>query len=288
MASLSELRKQIKGIKSTRKITRAMKMVAGARFNKAQLHMQNSRKYSEEMSAIMSQLVASAEQSKKVQKLITFEKDIPLVNVGLMVITGDKGLCGDFNSAVIKETDKILKNKENSITCLFTVGKKASDYYKKITTVKQYEYINVFNNLDYAFADRLGQELLKKFDEHKLSAIVVVSSHFKSMIKKDISIIPLVPVFIDKSIKSVGCMYEPIDENELLCSSLPFVIKATLYRMLRESYVAEISQRMRAMDNATTNAGKLIEKITLDMNKVRQSSITREIAEIIGTNEVIK
>jgi F-type H+-transporting ATPase subunit gamma len=108
------------------------------------------------------------------------------------------------------------------------------------------------------------------------------------MIKKEITKTSLLPVIIDKNVKSTGCLYEPMDEDELLSSTIPFVIKACLYKLLRESYVAELAQRMRAMDNATTNAGIIVDKITLEMNKARQANITRELTEIIGSNEVIK
>ncbi|NLD93364.1 MAG: ATP synthase F1 subunit gamma [Fibrobacter sp.] len=289
MASISELRKQIKGIKSTSKITRAMKMVAGARFNKAQIAMQNSRTFYNEVFSTFSQLVVSAQPSQKVFRHITFDtKPFPLPKVGLVIITGDKGLCGDFNSSVIREAEKILKNPDSHISCVFTIGRKGCDYFRKSINLQIIEYPNVFNNLEYAFSDKLGTEILKKFDDEHLTSVVVVSAHFKSMIKKEVLKTTLLPLFIDKSIKSTGCMYEPEDEDELLVSTLPFVVNASIYKLMRESYVAEIAQRMRAMDNATTNAGTLIEKITLEMNKVRQGNITRELAEIIGTNEVIK
>lgn len=288
MPSLSELRKQIKGIKSTSKITRAMKMVAGARFNKAQSLMQGSKRFYEEIFSTFSQLVISAEQSQKIKKFISFDNKPFLTKTGLVVITGDKGLCGDFNSSIIKEAEKTIKNPDNNISCVFSVGRKACDYFRKNKDLKIIEYPNIFLNLEFAFADRLGQEILKKFDNDNLTSVIVISSLFKSMIKKEISKSVLLPLVIDKSIKSTGCLYEPMDEDELLISTVPFVIKSVLYKILRESYLSELAQRMRAMDNATTNAKMLIDKITLEMNKARQANITRELTEIIGTNEVIK
>jgi F-type H+-transporting ATPase subunit gamma len=289
MASISELRKQIKGIKSTSKITRAMKMVAGARFNKAQSAMHHSREFYNEMFSTFSQLVVSAEQSQKVARYITYDnKPFPLPKVGLIIITGDKGLCGDFNSSVIREAEKTLNDPDSHIASVFTIGRKGCDYFKKNPNFKIIDYPNVFHNLEFAFADKLGLEIMKKFDEERLTSVIVISAQFKSMIKKEVIKTTLLPLYVDKSIKSTGCMYEPQDEDELMVSTLPFVVKSLIYKLMRESYVAEIAQRMRAMDNATTNAGTLIEKITLEMNKVRQANITRELAEIIGTNEVIK
>lgn len=288
MPSLSELRKQIKGIKSTSKITRAMKMVAGARFNKAQSFMNGSRRFYDEMFSTFSQLVVSAEQSNTIKRFVSFDNKPILTKTGLIIITGDKGLCGDFNSSVIKEAERTIKNPDNNISCIFTIGRKACDYFRKFTNLKIIEYPNVFSNLEFAFADRLGQEILKKFDGDQLTSVIAISSHFKSMIRKELTKTTLLPVIVDKTVKSTGCLYEPLDEDELLSSTVPFVIKASLYKLLRESYVAELAQRMRAMDNATTNAGIIIDKITLEMNKARQANITRELTEIIGSNEVIK
>lgn len=288
MPSLSELRKQIKGIKSTSKITRAMKMVAGARFNKAQSFMNGSRRFYEEMFTTFSQLVVSAEQSNTIKRFVSFDNKPILTKTGLIVITGDKGLCGDFNSPVMKEAEKTIKNPDNHISCVFTIGRKACDYFRKFANLKIIEYPNVFSNLEFAFADRLGQEILKKFDGDQLTSVIAISSHFKSMIKREITKTSLLPVIVDKNVKATGCLYEPVDEDELLSSTVPFVLKACLYKLLRESYVAELAQRMRAMDNATTNAGIIVDKITLEMNKARQANITRELTEIIGSNEVIK
>src|SRR5665647_534269 len=118
MPSLSELRKQIKGIKSTSKITRAMKMVAGARFNKAQSFMNGSRRFYDEMFSTFSQLVVSAEQSNTIKRFVSFDNKPILTKTGLIIITGDKGLCGDFNSSVIKEAERTIKNPDNNISCI--------------------------------------------------------------------------------------------------------------------------------------------------------------------------
>ena len=263
-------------------------MVAGARFNKAQSFMQSSKRFYEEMFSVFSQLVVSAEQSQKLKRFISFDNKPNLTKTALIVITGDKGLCGDFNSSVIKEAERAIKNPNNNIDCVFTLGRKACDYFRRFDNLKIIAYPNIFSNLEFSFADRLGQEILKKFDEDQLTSVIAISSHFRSMIKKEITMTSLLPLVVDKNVKSTGCLYEPEDENELLSSTVPFVVKASLYKLLRESYVAELAQRMRAMDNATTNAGIIIDKITLEMNKARQANITRELTEIIGTNEVIK
>jgi F-type H+-transporting ATPase subunit gamma len=288
MPSLSELRKQIKGIGSTRKITRAMKMVAGARFSKAQVMMTGSRRFADEMQNLFYNLLLSSDPSQYVKKFISKDDNLTGRKKGLIVITGDKGLCGDFNTSTIKEAERVIKSESGNVFSIFAVGRKACDYFRKSGLPNVFEYPNVFSNLDYSLADKLEQEIFKQFSENSISSIVVVSAKFKSMIKKEVSRTILLPIIPDKNIKPAGSLFEPEDSDQFLKSMVPMLVKAKIYSLLRESYVAELSSRMRAMDNATTNAGTLIEKITLEMNKVRQATITRELAEIIGTNEVIK
>lgn len=288
MPSLSELRKQIKGVGSTRKITRAMKMVAGARFSKAQVMMNGSRRFADEMQNLFFNLLLSSDPSQYVKKFISKDDNLTGRKKGLIVITGDKGLCGDFNASVLKEADKTIKSESGNVHSIFAIGRKACDHFKKSGQSNLFEYPNIFSNLDYSLADKLEQEIFKQLFDDSISSIVVVSTKFKSMIKKEVSKTILLPIIPDKNIKPAGSLFEPDDSDQFLKSMVPMLVKARLYSLLRESYVAELSSRMRAMDNATTNAGTLIEKITLEMNKVRQATITRELAEIIGTNEVIK
>lgn len=288
MPSLSDLRKQIKGIGSTRKITRAMKMVAGARFNRAQVLMQGSRRFADELQTLFFNLLVSADPSQYAKKFVSKSDNLTGRKKGLIVITGDKGLCGDFNTSVIKEAEKTIKSEAGSIHSIFAIGRKACDYFRKNKFPNLFEFPNIFNNLDYSFADKLEKEIFNQFDNNSISSILVVSAKFKSMIKKEVSKSILLPIIPDRNIKPVGSLFEPDDSDELLSSLVPMLVKAKVYSLIRESYVSELSSRMRAMDNATNNAGTLIDKITLEMNKVRQANITRELAEIIGTNEVIK
>jgi F-type H+-transporting ATPase subunit gamma len=176
------------------------------------------------------------------------------------------------------------------VKVLLAVGKKAVEHYKNSGKAQKHTYAQFFNKFDFGMADKIGQDVLKAYQEEQLTSLIVVFSHFKSMIKQLVTSTRLLPI---EPVQPEGmlhrCMiYEPLEEEEVLATLIPMYLKGRLYSMMRDSYAAELAARMRAMDNATRNAGNLIDTITLEMNKVRQAVITREIAEIIATNEVVK
>jgi F-type H+-transporting ATPase subunit gamma len=214
----------------------------------------------------------------------------PQGNAGLFVIAADKGLCGDFNNAILREADAFIKKNRERVKVLFAVGRKSVDHYKNSPVKRKYEHQQFFNRFDSGMAETIGMELYKAYQEEDLSELIVVYSHFKSMIKQQVSVLRLLPIEVvppqGNSYRSMLC--EPSDEEMMLHKLIPMYLTARLYGALRDSFAAELAARMRAMDNATRNAGGLIDSITLEMNKVRQAVITRELAEIIATNEVVK
>jgi F-type H+-transporting ATPase subunit gamma len=295
MPSLAELRKKIKGISSTRQITKAMKMVAGARFGRAARQRNEALYYQAELEKVLFEFLSVAGPPRpRFSRLYTLPgvkpEVVPAGKAALMVITGDKGLCGDFNNTVIREADRQIKKSGNRVTAIFSVGRKAVDHFKNSPIETKFEYQQFFNRFDFGMADKIGQELFKVYQEHDLSEIVVINSHFKSMIKQQVSTRRLLPVEVVPPAGNAhrSMIYEPEEEEEVLATLIPMYLKANLFGVLRDSFAAELAARMRAMDNATRNAGGLIDSITLEMNKVRQAFITREIAEIIATNEVVK
>ncbi|MBN1129121.1 MAG: ATP synthase F1 subunit gamma [Chitinispirillaceae bacterium] len=295
MPSLAELRKKIKGISSTRQITKAMKMVAGARFGRAGRQRNDARYYEAELEKVLFAFLSLAGTPR--QRIGRFyvlpgtkQDAAPDGKVGLFVIAGDKGLCGDFNNAVMREADNVLKKHGERVTALFVVGRKAVDHYRNGQIEQKREYMQFFNRFDFGMADKIGQELFKVYQEQELSELIVVNSHFKSMIKQQVTTLRLLPIEALPPAGNAhrGMIYEPEEEVEVLSTLVPMYLKAKMYALLRDSFAAELAARMRAMDNATRNAGGLIDSITLEMNKVRQAVITRELAEIIATNEVVK
>jgi F-type H+-transporting ATPase subunit gamma len=292
MPSLSELRRKIKGVTSTRQITKAMKMVAGARFARANRQMVEARSFADGIEKILGEFLYVCRPTEKTSRFISIDGNpAPAVKkVGLVAVAGDKGLCGDFNNKVVREADRIIQESGPNFQALFVVGRKLCGHFRSKSFPVYKEHSGVFNRLEFGHADQVGQEILKQYVEQQLTLVQVAGGSFKSMIKQQVAVTNLLPIRYSCN-DTQACrdmIYEPIGEDELLHSLIPFYVKARLYALLCESFTAELAARMWAMDNATNNADTLIDEIKLEMNKVRQAVITREIAEIIGTNEVVK
>lgn len=296
MPSLAELRKKIKGISSTRQITKAMKMVAGARFSRAGRQMADARPYEAEAGKLLFDFLAIAGRPRgRFAALCSAPGDTGAVDpkrrAGVMVVAADKGLCGDFNNSILREADRYCRKNVHPVAVLIAVGRKAVEHYKTSAVARKIERQKFFNRFDYSIADRLGDEAMKLFLEENLCEMAVAHSRFGSMMRQQVSVTRLLPVEVppgrgDSQVRST--MVEPAEEETVLGALLPMYVKAVLYGILRSSFAAELAARMRAMDNATRNAGSLIDSVTLEMNKVRQAVITRELSEIIATNEVVK
>lgn len=295
MPSLAELRKKIKGISSTRQITKAMKMVAGARFGRAGRQRGDALYYQTELEKVLFAFLSLAGPPRgKLARLYSIAgaqgAAAPQGNAGVFVIAGDKGLCGDFNNAIMREADSFIRKNAARVKVLFAIGKKSVDHYKNSGIKRKHEHLHFFNRFDSGLAETIGNELVAAYREEDLCELVVVHSHFKSMIKQQVSMQRLLPIEVTppQGTAHRGMIYEPPEEEQVIDKIIPQYLKARLYASLRDSFTAELAARMRAMDNATRNAGSLIDSITLEMNKVRQAVITRELAEIIATNEVVK
>jgi F-type H+-transporting ATPase subunit gamma len=295
MPSLAELRKKIKGISSTRQITKAMKMVAGARFARAARQMNDALYYQAELEKLFFEFLSLAGPPRgKFAALYTAPgakaAQPPQSKVALVVVAADKGLCGDFNNSILRAADQYLRANPGRVAALFAIGRKSVEHYRNAHIARKVDHQQFFNKFDFAMADTIGQEVLQLYTDEKCSGLVVMHSHFKSRIKHQLTVTRLLPVepSAPKDAFFKCTMIEPDEEEEVLRALLPMYLKAKLYGIMRDSFAAELAARMSAMDNATRNAGSLIDSITLEMNKVRQAVITRELAEIIATNEVVK
>ncbi|NLP01237.1 MAG: ATP synthase F1 subunit gamma [Fibrobacter sp.] len=288
MQSISELRRQIRGISSTQKITRTMKMVASARYNKALSLMHNSQVFYRELKSTFDQLSSALEAPQSRQNLFASQPSFTDNRMGVIIMTSDKGLCGDFNTGILKTARKFIQEREDSVSAVFAVGRKAVNFVRGNSFPLILEYPLVTTGIEFAFADKIGREIMKIFDKEKLTSIKCISSRFKSRGKINVSVTSLLPLIGGKAEENTDLLFEPRNSEEIFGTLIPLIFKAELFSLLQESHVSELSSRITAMDNATTNAGVLIDEITLEMNKTRQSAITREIAEITGTNEVLK
>lgn len=292
MPSLSELRKKEKAVRATRQITKAMKMVAGARLARGQRMWHDTKPFVTELENLIQDLLPRITVEGEVARYVPAKKAAPVKKIGLLVVTGDKGLCGAFHNNVIRESERFIKNNQGIEIKLFLVGNKVSEFYKRRKTMPiANSYPNIFKTLEFRNAEHVAQDMLKAYESENWNEIHVIYNKFFSVMKQqvvNVKILPLEKTEAQKtSAPSIDFLFEP-EEKEFFLSLIPLHVKTAIYRILRESYAAELAARMTSMDNATRNAGRLIDQITLEMNKVRQATITNEIAEIIGTNEVIK
>ena len=291
MASLREYRKKIKSVKSTQQITKAMKMVAAARLRQAQARILAARPFAIKMQELLVNLAG---------RVITGEGDEPPPHpllqtndsnkVAVLLVTADKGLCGSFNTNLIKKASEFLKENESKEISFFTVGRKGRDFFKRLGYPLVGEYAQIFNNLSFTHAEIIGKELIQFYLKENLSKVVLIYNEFKSVLQQKLVVETLLPISRPAAIspeQKVDFIYEPVREK-LLDALLPRYVKSQVFRSLLESYAAELGARMAAMDSATKNAAELIDMLTLKLNRTRQAIITREIAELVGGAEALK
>jgi F-type H+-transporting ATPase subunit gamma len=288
MATLRDIKNRIVGVKSTQKITRAMKMIATAKLRGAQQRIVGARPYANKIGEMLSRL--AADDSLQTNPFFTAR---PVKKICVVVVTADRGLCGAFNTNIIREAtsyiNEELKN-EYSVS-VFTLGKKATEYFGRRNYTIEGKIVGLFSTLEYQSALQLYNDLLPKYLNGEMDKIVLVYNEFVSMIQQRIVKVQLLPIpFIseNKEVKaSANYIFEP-NQLSIFESLIPKHLKVQLWRALLESNAAELSARMTAMDNATTNAQELIRSLNLKYNKERQAAITKEILEIVSGANALK
>ena len=290
MPSLDDLRKRITSVKSTQKITKAMKMVAAAKLRKAQENAEKGRPYSEKMNNIILNLSAGVSDPQSAPKLLvgTGKEDVHLC----VVLTSDRGLCGGFNSNIIKKAknyfEKIQKDRKS--LKIITVGSKGYDQLKRQYGKSIIENISFkeSKNINYFDAAKVGNLIIEKFQNEEFDFCTIFFNKFKnviSQIPQAQQIIPLENENKDKDEKlESNYEFEP-DEDEILSNLLPKNISTQIFKAMLENSASEQGSRMTAMDNATRNAGDLVDKLTIQYNRSRQAAITKELIEIISGAE---
>jgi F-type H+-transporting ATPase subunit gamma len=291
MPSLDDLRKRITSVKSTQKITKAMKMVAAAKLRKAQENAEKGRPYSEKMNNVILNLSKSITDKENAPKLLvgTGEDKVHLC----IVLTADRGLCGGFNTNIIKKAksyfEKIIS--ENKTLKIITVGSKGYDQLKR--QYKSYIVENISfkesKNINYFDADKVGKIIIEKFEKNEFDVCAIFYNKFKNVITQIPQEQQIVPLNEDKddkddSGKDNDYEFEP-DEDEILSNLLPKNISTQIFKAMLENSASEQGSRMTAMDNATRNAGELVDRLTIEYNRSRQAAITKELIEIISGAE---
>jgi len=290
MPSLDDLKKRIKSVKSTQKITKAMKMVAAAKLRKAQENAEKGRPYSKKMQNIILNLTRSISDPKNAPKLLSGTgNDKTYLCV---VLTADRGLCGGFNTNICKlaktSFKKILNEQKN--LKIITVGSKGFDQIKREYgkyVVKKYSFKEK-KQITFKEADTVGNEIIRLFNQNEFDKCILFFNNFKNVITQIPQSQQIIPVD-NKSTKSqeenfLPYEFEP-DEDEILEDLLPKNISTQVFKAFLENAASEQGSRMTAMDNATRNAGDLVDKLTINYNRSRQASITKELIEIISGAE---
>ena len=290
MPSLDDLKKRIKSVKSTQKITKAMKMVAAAKLRKAQESAEKGRPYSKKMQNIILNLTRSISDPKNAPKLLSGTgNDKTYLCV---VLTADRGLCGGFNTNICKlaktRFKKILNEQKN--LKIITVGSKGFDQIKREYgkyVVKKYSFKEK-KQITFKEADTVGNEIIRLFNQNEFDKCILFFNNFKNVITQIPQAQQIIPVD-NKSTKSqeenfLPYEFEP-DEDEILEDLLPKNISTQVFKAFLENAASEQGSRMTAMDNATRNAGDLVDKLTINYNRSRQASITKELIEIISGAE---
>tara|TARA_B110001450_G_scaffold242983_1_gene253817 strand:- start:338 stop:1219 length:882 start_codon:yes stop_codon:yes gene_type:complete len=291
MPSLDDLKKRIKSVKSTQKITKAMKMVAAAKLRKAQESAEQGRPYSEKMQNIISNLIRSINDPTNAPKLLvgTGEDKIHLC----VVMTADRGLCGGFNSNICKLAKTYFKKalKDGKELKIITVGSKGLDQLKREYNKFIIEKISFKDkkNISFLEADEIGKKIINLFEKKQFDKCILFFNNFKNVITQIPQAQQIVPTEIldiknEKDQQKAFYEFEP-DEDEILDDLLPKNISTQVFKAFLENAASEQGSRMTAMDNATRNAGDLVDKLTINYNRSRQASITKELIEIISGAE---
>jgi len=289
MPSLDDLRKRIKSVKSTQKITKAMNMVAAVKLRKAQENAEKGRPYSEKMNNIILNLSNSITDKENAPKLLggTGNEKIHLC----IMLTADRGLCGGFNTNIVKKAKSFFEKikSEGKNLKIITVGSKGYDQLKRVYGNQIIEKVSFKDSkvTNYLDAEIVGKKIIELFEKNEFDICTIFYNQFKNVITQipqEQQIIPLKSNEIKKNSVEDNYEFEP-EEDEILSNLLPKNISTQIFKAMLENSASEQGSRMSAMDNATRNAGEMVDKLTIKYNRSRQAAITKELIEIISGAE---
>ena len=290
MASLDELKKRISSVKSTQKITKAMKMVAAAKLRRAQESAEKGRPYSDKMNNIILNLSNNVTDIENSPRLLagTGESKVYLC----VVMTSDRGLCGGFNTNIIKKAKSYFQKitSEGKTLKIITVGSKGYDQLKRVYKNNIIEKISFkeSKNANYFDADKVGKIIINKFEKKEFDVCTIFYNQFKNVITQIPQEQQIIPLKSSKRVEENSAQdnyeFEP-EEDEILNNLLPKNISTQIFKAMLENSASEQGSRMSAMDNATRNAGEMVDRLTIEYNRSRQAAITKELIEIISGAE---
>jgi len=299
MPSLIDLRRRIRAVKNTQQITKAMKMVAASKLRRAQERIMNARPYAVEMQRVLRSVAARVDPS--IHPLLMARETGPDSRTLLIIVTGDKGLCGSFNTNVIKAGSHFVLDSRQPCT-LGLVGRKARDFFGRRGFEVMFEQVGLFQKLQFDSAKVIAQTAIDAFLDGRVDRVMLVYNEFRSVMTQRVVVDQLLPIAKadvhsgDAGLAPVVAggdpraqidyLYEPAPQD-IFNQLLPRYVEVQVYRALLESNAAFYAAQMTAMDTATKNSGEMIAGLTLYMNKVRQAAITREIIEVVSGAEAL-
>ncbi|MBI2154743.1 MAG: ATP synthase F1 subunit gamma [Candidatus Rokubacteria bacterium] len=285
MATLRDIRRRIRAVQSTQKITRAMKLVAAAKLRRAQERILEARPYAHKMSELLSNLALRSAPDRH-----------PLLarreggRRQVVIITADKGLCGAFNSNVLRRSLEFIRQREEAGLTLVVVGRKARDHYRRRPWTVKSAMVGFFDRLAYSHAQDLARTLVESYLTEEADEIHLIYNEFRSVAVQRVvreRLLPIEPAAVAGDAAVVDYLYEP-SADAILAALLPRHVTIQVYRALMESLAAEYGARLTAMEAATKNASEMIDLLTIQYNKARQERITKELLDIVGGAEALK
>ncbi len=287
MPSLIDLRRRVRAVKNTQQITKAMKMVAASKLRRAQERITNARPYAVQMQHVLAGLAGRVDAS--VHPLLTVRESGPDSRTLIISVSGDKGLCGSFNTNAIKAVAQLAVGSTTPVT-LGLVGRKGREYFGRRGYAVDFEQIGIFQKLSFANAQTIATLAMDAFTSGRADKVLLVYNEFKSVISQKVVVDQLLPIArtdlpggaqAAEASTTGDYLYEP-NAQEIFNQLLPRYVEVQVYRALLDSNAAFYAAQMTAMDTATRNSAEMIGSLTLYMNKVRQAAITREIIEVVS------
>jgi F-type H+-transporting ATPase subunit gamma len=281
MPSLIDLRRRIRSVKNTEQITKAMKMVSAAKLRRAQERVIAARPYANLMREMLADLAAAAQSDERASEspwLAVRE----VKRIDLIFFSSDTGLAGAFNSNLLKAAQKFFEDHRGADVTLTLVGRKGRDFYRRRGAKILAEHVNVAARPVYQDAIEIAREVIRRYRDGESDAVFVVNNEFKSVMSQKLSVLQLLPVHLAEGAKEVkDYIYEqsPVDMLDRL---MPRYVEVAVFRALLETIASYQAARMTAMDKASSNAKEVIDKLTLNMNRIRQAAITKEIIEVVS------
>jgi F-type H+-transporting ATPase subunit gamma len=279
MPSLIDIRRRIRSVKNMQQITKAMKMVSAAKLRRAQDRAIAARPYGNSLNRMLANVAAAATKNDEVHHPLLAVREEKRVQ--LVLVSSDTGLAGAFNANLLRLAQKFADDNRDKDVRVEAIGRKGRDYFRRRSYNLSGEHIGVVDKPNYEIAREIGETLIERYTNAEVDAVYLCVNEFKTVMAPNLVLRRILPVELPSSNEAIDYIYEQ-PPGELLAALLPRYVEVQLYRALLESISAYHAARMAAMDAASSNAGDMIDKYTLDMNRVRQAKITREIIEIVS------